>query len=93
MRREKLADFVAIHPQLCADDGDTFFRTLLANKANDELLLFIAGYDPRMQQKMFATAFKESGFNPAHHFAVGIRNMKTDEAINAIKKLIGQNSV
>lgn len=89
IRREKLVDFVALHPQLCADDGDEFLKVLMANKNIDKL--FVAGCDPRMQQKMFKDAFNEAGFDATHHFAVDIRNMKTEEAINAIKKLIEQN--
>jgi uncharacterized protein YggL (DUF469 family) len=45
-----------------------------------------------MQQKMFRDAFKELGFDPSHHFAVDIRNMKTEEVVDAIKKLIEQNN-
>jgi len=86
IRRENLVDFVALHPQLCADDGDKFLKALLANKEIDKL--FVAGCDPRMQQKMFKDAFKEKGFDPNSHFAIDIRNMKTDEAVNAIKSLI-----
>jgi heterodisulfide reductase subunit A-like polyferredoxin len=86
IRRENLVDFVALHPQLCADDGDEFLKALLANKEIDKL--FVAGCDPRMQQKMFKDAFKEKGFDPNSHFAIDIRNMKTDEAVNAIKSLI-----
>jgi hypothetical protein len=41
---------------------------------------------------MFRDAFATSGFEGARHFAVDIRNMKTDEAVNAIKKLIAENS-
>jgi len=91
IRRENLVDFVAIHPQLCADDGDEYLKILMANKDIDKL--FVAGCDPRMQQKMFKEAFKEAGFDAAHHFAVDIRNMKTEEAITAIKKLIEQNTI
>lgn len=86
IRRENLVDFVALHPQLCADDGDEFLKTLMANKEIEKL--YVAGCDPRMQQKMFKDAFIEAGFNPANHFAVDIRNMKTESAINAIKNLI-----
>lgn len=90
VRREKLVDFVGLHPQLCADDGDTYLKTLLSNKEIEKL--FVAGCDPMMQKKMFRDAFTSSGFDGSKHFAVDIRNMKTDEAINAIKKLISQNS-
>lgn len=89
IRREKLVDWVALHPQLCADDGDEYLKVLMANKDIDKL--YVAGCDPRMQQKMFKDAFKEAVFDPSHHFAVDIRNMKTEEAITVIKKLIEQN--
>jgi len=90
IRREKLVDFVGLHPQLCADDGDAYLKTLLTNKGIDKL--FVAGCDPMMQKKMFRDAFATSGFEGARHFAVDIRNMKTEEAVNAIKKLIAENS-
>jgi heterodisulfide reductase subunit A-like polyferredoxin len=89
IRRGKLVDFVAIHPQLCADDGHEFLKALMANKEIDKL--FVAGCDPRMQQKMFKDAFKEVGFDPSRHFAVDIRNMKTEEAVHAIEELIKQS--
>lgn len=89
IRRENLVDFVGLHPQLCADDGDEFLKVLMANKEIDKF--FVAGCDPRMQQKMFREAFKEAGFDAAHHFAVDIRNMKTQEAVSAIRKSIEQN--
>jgi len=89
IRRENLVDFVAIHPQLCADDGDEFLKILTANKEIDKL--FVAGCDPRMQQKMFKDAFKEASFNVDHHFPVDIRNMTTEQAVDAIKKLVQQN--
>ncbi|MEM2089734.1 MAG: heterodisulfide reductase subunit A-like protein [Candidatus Pacearchaeota archaeon] len=90
IRKEKLVDFVAIHPQLCADDGDEFLKALLKNKEIERL--FVAGCDPRMQQKMFKDAFKEANFDLTKHFGADIRNMKTDEATNAIRNLIKQNS-
>jgi heterodisulfide reductase subunit A-like polyferredoxin len=89
IRREKIVDFVGLHPQLCADDGDEYLKTLMKNKEIDKI--FVAGCDPRMQQKMFKDAFKEVGFDVTKHFGVDIRNMKTEEAINTIKNLIEQN--
>jgi heterodisulfide reductase subunit A-like polyferredoxin len=89
IRREKIVDFVGLHPQLCADDGDEYLKTLMKNKEIDKI--FVAGCDPRMQQKMFKDAFKEAGFDVTKHFGVDIRNMKTEEAINTIKNLIEQN--
>ena len=29
IRRENFVDFVALHPQLCADDGEVYLKTLL----------------------------------------------------------------
>jgi heterodisulfide reductase subunit A-like polyferredoxin len=89
IRREGGVDAVALHPQLCADDGDNFLRTLVADGKVDHL--FVAACDPRMQQKMFKDAFREAGFDPTHHQGVDIRNMDTDEAVNAIKGLIHQS--
>ncbi len=89
IRRENLVDFVALHPQLCADDGDEFLKILMSNKEFDKL--FVAGCDPRMQQKMFKDAFKEASFDVSHHFPVDIRNMTTKKAVDTIKKLIEQN--
>lgn len=86
LRKEKLVDFVALHPQLCADDGDEFLKVLAANKSIGRL--YIAGCDSRMQQKMFKDALKEADFDPSHHLAVDIRNMTTADAVAAIKNLI-----
>lgn len=86
VRREKLVDFVALHPQLCADDGDEYLKTLMANRDIDKI--YIAACDLRMQQKMFKDAFNTAGFDPSHHAGVDIRNMNTDQAVEAIKKLI-----
>ena len=89
IRREKLVDFVSIHPQLCADDGDQYLQVLLDNKDVDKL--YVAGCDPLMQQKMFRDAFAAIGFDKTKHIALDIRNMSTEEAVTAIKKLISNN--
>lgn len=36
-RKDFNVDFVVIHPQLCADDGDRFPRTLLKNTEIDTI--------------------------------------------------------
>ena len=89
IRREKLVDFVSLHPQLCADDGDQYLKILLDNK--DINKLYVAGCDPLMQQKMFCDAFEAVGFDKTKHIALDIRNMSTEEAVSAIKKLIEDN--
>ncbi|MBC7320737.1 heterodisulfide reductase subunit A-like protein [bacterium] len=88
LRREKLVDFVAIHPQLCADDGDTFFNVFLAGAKDSVEKLVVAGCDPNMQKKMFRDAFEATGFDKAKHTGVDIRNMTTEQAVEAIKKVL-----
>lgn len=89
LRKENLIDFVAIHPQLCADDGDNFLSTLL--KGTDDIeKLYVAGCDPKMQIKMFRDAFEKAGFDKTKLYGIDIRNMSTEEAIGAIKKLINE---
>jgi len=90
IRREGLVDFVAIHPQLCADDGDNFLTTLTES---NELIekLYVAGCDPKMQTKMFRDAFERAGFDRTKHIGVDIRNMNTEEALEAIRKLINES--
>lgn len=89
IRKKKLVDFVSLHPQLCAKDGDEYLRTLLTNGDIDRL--YVGACDPLMQEKMFVRAFNDSEFDPSRHFSVDIRNMTTEEAIAAITKLIEDN--
>lgn len=86
IRRENLVDYFAIHPQLCAKDGDRFLETLLSGDSTDEL--YVAGCDPLMQTKMFRDAFENVGFDKEKLHGVDIRNMNTEEAVTAIKNLI-----
>jgi len=86
LRREKLIDYVAIHPQLCAKDGDKFLTTLLNGDSTDDL--YVAACDPTMQVKMFRDALEAAGFDKDKLHGVDIRNMTTEQAIEAIKKMI-----
>jgi len=86
LRKEEKVDFVALHPQLCSDDGDEFLKVLLSGKNIDRLI--VAGCDPVMQRKMFKGAFEEAGFSPEKLVSVDIRNMTTEQAISATMKLI-----
>ena len=89
IRREKVVDFVALHPQLCADDGDQYLKILLNNKDIDKL--YIAACDPLMQQKMFRDAFEEAGFDKLKHIPLDIRNKTTEETVSAINELVKNN--
>lgn len=86
IRRAKLVDYVAVHPQLCARDGDNFLGTLLAGGGTERL--YVAGCDPNMQVKMFRDALKAGGLDEEKLSGVDIRNMTTEQAVEAIKALI-----
>ena len=86
LRRENLIDYVAVHPQLCAKDGDIFLETLLEGDSTADL--YVAACDPLMQVKMFRDAIEKAGFDKEHLHGIDIRNMKTEEAVAAIKTLI-----
>ena len=89
IRRENIVDFVSLHPQLCADDGDEYLKILLDNKDIDKL--YVAACDPLMQQKMFRDAFEAVGFDKSKHIAFDIRNKTTEEAVATIKEAIKNN--
>ncbi len=89
IRREKLVDYVAIHPQLCARDGDEFLIALLSGNSTEEL--YVAGCDPEMQAKMYRDAFEAAGFDRGKAKGVDIRNMNTEQAVEAIKNLVTLN--
>ncbi len=89
VRREKLFDYVCLHPQLCVGDGEEFMKVLLSGGETDKL--YIAACDPHMQIKMFRDAFDASGFDKDNYFALDIRNKSTEEAVAAIKELATNN--
>jgi len=86
-RREGKVDFAVIHPQLCATDGDNFWRALLSG--GDKISkLVVAGCAPEMQLKMFRWVFKETGFSESKFKPVEIRNLTTEEAAQVIEKAL-----
>ena len=88
LRRSKKVDFAVIHPQLCANDGDNFWRILLGEGGSKIDRIVVAGCDPVMQRKMFGWVFKELGFDESKFIGVEIRNMTTEEAIKVIEKAL-----
>lgn len=89
VRREKIFDYVCLHPQLCVDDGDEFIKALLSGGETEKL--YVAGCDPRMQGKMFRDAFECAGFEIGRHVALDIRNKTTEEAVAAIKHMVADH--
>ncbi len=88
-RKGKKVDFVVIHPQLCANDGDNFWRIILGKKESIDKIV-VAACDPAMQKKMFGWIFRETAFDEQKFIGVEIRNMTTEEAIKAIDEVLGR---
>lgn len=88
LRREGIFEWVGLHPQLCADDGDRYLRELLRGAQIDEL--YVAACDPTMQRKMYRDAFDDVGFPRDKHIGIEIRNMNTQQVIDEIKKAVAQ---
>lgn len=88
IRREKLVDYVAIHPQLCATDGDVFLSKVFNAEPDEQI--YIAACDPTMQVKMFRDSLSAAGFKKENLHGLDIRNMSTEQAVDGIKKMIGE---
>ena len=86
VRKNFNVEFAAIHPQLCADDGDRFLRNLL--KGTDIDVLYVAGCDPVMQKKMFKESFAAVGFDEKKLVGADVRNKTTEEVEKQISELI-----
>jgi len=86
VRKNFNVEFAAIHPQLCADDGDRFLRNLL--KGTDIDVLYVAGCDPVMQKKMFKESFAAVGFDEKKLVGADVRNKTTEEVKKQISELI-----
>lgn len=94
IRRAKLVDYIAVHPQLCARDGDQFLKTLLSSATEDQDTdtLFVAACDPDMQVKMYRDAFEAVGFESEKLHGVDIRNKNTEQAVEAIKQMMAETT-
>jgi heterodisulfide reductase subunit A-like polyferredoxin len=86
VRKNFNIEFAAIHPQLCADDGDRFLKNLL-NGINLDIL-YVAGCDPVMQRKMFKDSFSAVGFDSSKLIGADVRNKTTEEVKTQISELI-----
>jgi len=86
VRKNFNVEFAAIHPQLCADDGDRFFKNLLKETEID--VLYVAGCDAVMQRKMFKESFAAIGFDENKLRGVDVRNKTTEEVKVLVSELI-----
>ena len=88
VRNQLDVEYAIIHPQLCVDDGDRFWRDYLSeNKKNIKYI--VGGCDPKMQRKMFKEAFQEKGLNIEENLIpLDLRNIETEEAIKKVSEAV-----
>jgi heterodisulfide reductase subunit A-like polyferredoxin len=83
IRNELESEYAVLHPQLCVDDGERFFREIL----KPDTLYVVGACDPRMQKKMFRDAFEKAGINfDEQVIPLDLRSMPTEQALEKVKQ-------
>jgi heterodisulfide reductase subunit A-like polyferredoxin len=79
--------YAFIHPMLCDEDGERFFKEHLRPGRK----YLITGCAPIMQRKLFKDSFKEAGLDVEKDLiALDIRNMSTEKALELVKKTLDE---
>jgi heterodisulfide reductase subunit A-like polyferredoxin len=85
VRNELDVEYAIVHPQLCVDDGDAFWR----DYAKPGVKYVVGGCDARMQRKMYKDALSEVGVSfEGQIVPLDLRNLTTSEAIERVKKAV-----
>lgn len=85
VRNELDVEYAIIHPQLCVDDGDNFWR----DYAKKDVKYVVGGCDKRMQRKMFKDALADVGVTFEDEIVpLDLRDMTTAEAIAKVTKAV-----
>lgn len=85
VRNEMDVEFAIVHPQLCVDDGERFWKDFA--KPGQKYL--VGGCDPRMQRKMYKDALTEAGADfDTQVTAIDLRNMETEAAIDKVRETL-----
>jgi heterodisulfide reductase subunit A-like polyferredoxin len=85
VRNELDVEYAIIHPQLCVDDGDRFWRDV----AKPDTVYVIGACDPRMQHKMFSQTFKEMGCDfDKQVVSLDLRGIPTETAMEKVRDAI-----
>ena len=85
VRNELDVEYAIVHPQLCVDDGDAFWR----DYAKEGVKYVVGGCDPRMQRKMYKDALDEVGVSFEEQVVpLDLRNLTTPEAIERVTKAV-----
>jgi len=87
IRNELQSEYAVLHPQLCVDDGERFFREIL----KPDTLYVVGACDPRMQKKMFRDAFEKARINfDEQVIPLDLRSMPTEQALEKVKQAFEQ---
>jgi heterodisulfide reductase subunit A-like polyferredoxin len=85
VRNELDVEYAIVHPQLCVDDGDRFWRDV----AKAGVHYVVGACDPRMQRKMFSQSFKESGCDfDGQVVSLDLRGISTEAAIEKVRDAV-----
>jgi heterodisulfide reductase subunit A-like polyferredoxin len=85
VRNELDVEYAIVHPQLCVDDGEAFWR----DYAKPGVKYIVGGCDPRMQRKMYKDAVADVGVSFDEQIVpLDLRNLTTAEAIERVKKAV-----
>ena len=85
VRNELGIEYAIVHPQLCVDDGGSFWRDLL----KPGVTYVIGACDPRMQRKMFSKSFEEVGCDFDNQvISLDLRGMSTETAMEKVRDAI-----
>jgi heterodisulfide reductase subunit A-like polyferredoxin len=94
VRNELDVEYAIVHPQLCVDDGDRFWRDYL-KEGDKNIVYVVGGCDPKMQRKLFGEIFRTKGLDVDKQLlSLDLRNMETEEAMKkveeAVNKILGK---
>jgi heterodisulfide reductase subunit A-like polyferredoxin len=82
-------EYAIVHPQLCVDDGDRFWRDV----AKKDALYVVGACDPRMQRKMFGAVLQERGVDlDAQVISLDLRDMSAEEAYGKVKEAVAKSA-
>jgi len=85
VRNEMNVDFAIVHPQLCDDDGERFWKYF--GKPGQKYI--VGGCDPRMQRKMYRDVLENVGVDfDSQITALDLRSMETDQVIEKVNQAI-----
>ena len=87
VRSELGVEYAIVHPQLCVDDGDRFWK----DYAKPGVTYVVGACDPKMQRKMFKDAFAEVGGDfDQQVISLDLRNMSTEAAFDKVAETISK---